>query len=249
VQRGVHDVEALVARAEEGEDGFALRAARLVQAGQVEDARWILEHHADNVDALLGFTILGLLEEAPDLGEPLAAAVSGTLARTSDGETAGDLLYLLGSLEERPAFFAAGASALRGSFTGEPSLDRGHYTFLATLMSKGGDLDGALGFLASCSERWPDEPTFQLKSASLLLEERPGDSLAAADAAIAVAWGDNLLRASKARAQALVALGRAEEAAGYARSVLDDHPAPEEGLAVRTHRYRKALEELAESAP
>jgi hypothetical protein len=71
---------------------------------------------------------------------------------------------------------------------------------------------------------------------------RHAEALALADAAWALAWGDNRLRVAAARAEALAGLGRVDESRAFARDVLDGMVAPEADVAVRTHRYRRDLE-------
>jgi hypothetical protein len=92
--------------------------------------------------------------------------------------------------------------------------------------------------------------TFHLATSSMLLRaDRPGEALAAADRALAVAWGDNRLRAGLARCKALAALGRGDEAAEAARVYLAEQPAPPDGVAVRTTRYRAQLEQIQTPPP
>jgi tetratricopeptide (TPR) repeat protein len=84
--------------------------------------------------------------------------------------------------------------------------------------------------------------TFHLAEARLLLAlDRPAEALAAAERGLAVSLDDNHLRVAEAAARALVALGRADDARALVDKTLATIPAPADGLAVRSNRYRKAL--------
>ena len=244
VQRG-EDAAAWLVRAEQGEPTPELRKARLQEAPSVEDARWLAANERGTAAQWL-YPALSLVEETPDLAPALLSVVHEDLPRAS-GQESSDLLYFAGRLsDEGTPWYAAAAAALRTTFTGEPEHDRGHYTWLASLMAMGGDVDGALAFLDEQASRWPDEPTWQLTGARLLLEaERLEDALALTAVGLERSWGDNRLRMATLRAQALVALDRHEDAAVLARETLAAASDATE-LDVRTHRYRKKLAAFAE---
>jgi tetratricopeptide (TPR) repeat protein len=139
---------------------------------------------------------------------------------------------------------------LAGEMTGDPIHDRGFVTDLAELEEAAGDREGGLRRLAEYAERFPDVPTFHFYASRMWLRgDRPEEALAEADEALALSWGDNRLRAGIARSQALVALGRSEEAAASARDLLAEQPPPPSALAVRTNGYRAELETFASGAP
>lgn len=98
--------------------------------------------------------------------------------------------------------------------------------------------------LEEARTRWPDEPTWDLTAADLLAEADPARALAVAQRGHEVAWGDNRLRTAHTVASALIALDRADEAAAVIDAALAEAPTPDEGLSVRTHRYRERLEKL-----
>lgn len=184
---------------------------------------------------------------AVELGGPRAQQAVALELRAARGpalSVALDHAAQLAPEAERAGWYEAAAASLRNELTGDPQRDKGYVTDLAWLMAEAGDVDGAVALLSSWSAASPGDPTFDLSLARRLIEaERYPEALAAADRALAAAWGDNHLRCAAAKAEALVALGRADEAKAVAIEELAAQPAPT--AEVRTHRYRAALEAIA----
>lgn len=245
-QQGGGDLEPWLSRAAPAADHPALRRARVVHAPTVDDVRWLALHDTANPLEWLPGALS--LQETDEGRSALLLAVRRGLAEAK-GPRAADLLWVAGELsvtEDGPLLYAAAASVLRTTLTGDPVVDRGHISFLAELQERSGDIDGAIGLLAKYTGLFPDEPTFTLAASRLLHRAgRHQEALTQAELALAVAWGDNRLRATAAACEALVGLGRTSEAATLARRELDALPAPDAALAVRTHRYRAQLEAFA----
>lgn len=162
---------------------------------------------------------------------------------------AADLLYFAAQIDhtDAPVLYGAAHTALRGGLSGDPERDRGNYMWLATLQSRSGDLDGAVAFLDEASAHWPDNPTFHASAARLLLKAgRHEDCLKQAERGLRLAWGDNYLTMAKAKAQALVALHRTDDAKAFVTEVLAKNEAPGDGVDVRSHQYRAALQKVVE---
>ncbi|MFT4623553.1 MAG: thioredoxin-like negative regulator of GroEL [Myxococcota bacterium] len=219
-----------------------LRLARMNVGASAEDARWLAEHAPGTASDWV-YPALKLVEADPSLRPVLHDALRRDLAR-AEGREASDLAFLLGSLEGPDAgqpWFASAAAALRLALTGDPDLDRAHYTWLADLQARAGDVDGATKFLGQQADRWPDEPTWHLTAGRILLDaERAEEALEWTTVGMDRSWGDNRLRMAALHARALVAAGREGDAATVAQQTLDALPAADE-LGVRTHRYREKL--------
>ena len=242
VQKGDADAERWLDRASEA-DGRELRLARVSMNPNLDDAEWLLNNAPG--------TAIDWVYPAKSLAEDeagrkvLRAALQADLSGVK-GTDASDLLYLLAETateQDQPLMYAASAAALRSAFTGDPIADRGHYTWLAVLMERSGDVDGAVAFLEAQAEAFPDEPTFYLSlAANHLRHERPEDALDAAEAALARSWGDNRLRAGEAVCKSLAALDRDDEAIERAKAILEEVPGVDDELKVRTNRYRSKLQ-------
>ncbi|HHO52812.1 MAG TPA: hypothetical protein ENK18_18535 [Deltaproteobacteria bacterium] len=205
-----------------------------------ERLAWLIEH-APRRAYEWAFSALELAEDHRELAQKAAAlAVAHT-----EGQELADALYLAGRVEEDEAqarlLYAAAASTVASDLGDHPARDKAYLTWLADLHELAGNVDAAIELLEMSSSDYPDEPTFDLSLAHLLLRaERPEQALIAADRAVQRAWGDNLLRAAAAKAKILAALDRREEAAVVAAEALAAVEA-EEGLDVRTHKYRERL--------
>lgn len=246
LQRGDEGFEPWLERAESEPDLPATRVARIFHEPQAADARWLLDNAPETSSDWL-FAAMPLTEEHPELVREVAALalpqVDGPVERA-------DVLYVMATASEAPAsaaLFSGAAGTLHSAFTGDAQRDRAHVTFLASLYAHAGQVDDAVELLDTFAGHFPDEPTWALSEAGLLHDAgRDEEALAAADRAVALAWGDNALRAAKRRVDILVALDRGDEARRFAAETLAAQPAPDEGMSVRTHRYRAALAELAE---
>lgn len=169
----------------------------------------------------------------------------------ASGAEQADLLWLLGAMEDAEGtgrgvvLYSAAAVALEGQLTGDPALDRGHYTFLADLYASSGQVPRAVALLQEARVAFPGDFTWPYALANTLLDaERAAEALPYAEEAVAVGYGDNRLRAVKTQARVLVALGRQPEALALLDRTLAEAVRPAEGLDVRTPRYLKALEDL-----
>lgn len=233
------DASAFLRRAEQGDpDDPALRAARFRAEHGLADLGWLVAHRP----------VAEWLGDAVSWGKPEAGpVVLPALRRALPAASGLDAVDLLDALRvydpERATQHAAAAAALlRTTLSGDPERDKGFLTDLATFMEAAGDVDGGLAVLDAASAARPEDPTFVLGAARMA--NRAGrwqQALERADVALQLAWGDNRLRVAAARAEALAGLGRTEAASAFARQILDEAPAPAEGLAVRTHRYRADL--------
>lgn len=244
---GKPGVEAWVARAAEAGERVELHLARVMSTPNLDDARWLVEHAPGRAgDWVYAAKSLADQDEGRAV---LRRALEHDLRGTSGAEAA-DLLYLLAetaSEADRPLLYAAAAASLRGGLSGNPDHDRGHFTWLAVLVERSGDLDGALTLLRGWAARWPDEPTFHLALAGTLARNgRHEEALSAAEAGLPASWGDNRLRMAKAACESLVALERREEAKALSATTLAEVPPPPEGLDVRTWRYRDQLRACGE---
>jgi len=168
-------------------------------------------------------------------------------------EQAAELAYVLGDLtpeEQNPEqIFALGAAIYRASFEGNPQLDRGRYTFLATLLTRANNPEAAIAAMDEAIAAFPSEFTYHFERATLLKDtERLEEALASSQQAAKHAYGDTALRAGHQVAAILVELDRKEEAKDVLKTTLAAAERPEEGQEVRTWRYleflEKALEEL-----
>jgi len=226
-----------------GVDSALARRVRATVEPTVDDVQWLLANDRDHVSDWFGVA-MDLAEEHPEL----ASEVADLAVRELTGPSLADALYVQGKVLDDPSRFAAAASVLRTTFSGDPEHDRGHYTWLASLLHASGAAGEALAFLDEARAEWPAEPTWDLHAAYLLDKDgRHAEALEVAERAESVAWGDNLLRAAHARARALVALDRRDEALAVVTTALQA-PAPDEDVDVRTHRYRARLQELLDDA-
>ena len=229
-----------VERGKEVDSALARRVRATVDPTEA-DVRWLLANDVDAIGDWFGVA-MDLTEAHPEL----AREVADLAVRRLTGPPLADALYVQGKVLDDPSRYAVAASVLRTTFSGDGEHDRGHYTWLASLLQLSGDLPGALSFLDEARGSWSDEPTWDLHAAYLLAgAERHEEALEVARRAKEVAWGDNALRVAQAEAKALLALGRRDEAEAVVAEALEA-PAPPDDLAVRTHRYRERLAELLE---
>lgn len=248
VQEGRDDAaEALLPIAAAQPERVSYRLARVSLHPSVDDAVWLAAHAPGRAIEWVGET--ADLTDTPRGREAVRTAIGNDLAGATPGDAA-DLLYLAAKLSDDPieasTLYGAAAALVRGQLTGDPRVDKAQYDFLALLTELSGHGDEAVAVLTEARDAFPDEPTFHLDLARLQTRlEHPAEALAAAQAAERVAWGDNLLMAGKLTVQALIALGRGDEAREHAAEILAAVPVPAEGVDVRTRRYRADLEKLA----
>lgn len=244
LERGDDGYEAWLERANTEPELVETRMARVYADATAEDAQWLLDNAPDTSEQWV-LAAMALGEDHPAL---LKQAAGHALSTVPSAVEKADYMYVMADLSESPereALFSGAAATLRTGFVGEPVRDRAHVTFLATLLAKSGDLDAAMDVLAEFEEHFPDEPTWDMKAASLFLDEdQLQDALTRSDQAVAHAWGDNALRAAKTRATILVELGRMDDARAYVADVLASQPVPEEGANIRTPRYRQQLADV-----
>ncbi len=244
-----HEMEAAepwIERASEAPERVPFRMARFGREPSVEDARWLLDNAPERIGEW-GGSSLDLAEDYPDV---VREVLDASLAAT-EGPDVADIFWAYAQLESDPAdqrrWYGAAAATLRAALSGDPEHDRAYYSWLSRLMEQAGNTEQALAFLGEQARRFPDEPTFELAAATMLNRaERWDESLARSEAALKTAWGDNALRVARARAEALVAVGRADEAKELVQQTLADIPAPEGELDVRTPKYREQLQKVVE---
>ncbi|MES2643911.1 MAG: thioredoxin family protein [Myxococcota bacterium] len=222
------------------EDGVDLRIARLLVDPSEADARWLFAS-----DAPAGDWVYAALDAAP-----AAWADAVALAPTVPPVRGADLLYAAGTHappETARALTLSALALLRAALTGDVEKDRGHATFLASMMAETGDVDGALALLDTYAARFPDEFTFVYAAARHAFDAgRLPDAQARARTALGKSWGDQRLRAAGLLAKVLAARGQRPEAVFVIEAALREVPAPAADVEVRTHRYRKELETLRE---
>lgn len=231
-----------IAMASAAPDHEALRLARFLVAPTVEDAAWLADRAPGR--AVVWVTQADAISGAPEGRDAVLRAVARDLPHASPLDAA-DLLAVQAPLlpeDARPGVYAAAAALVRSQLAGDPIRDKGHLGWLAYLQEHAGDVEGAVRLLTEAGGRWPEEPTFHAALGRLHLRRgAPASALAAGQAALDLAWGDNRLTAAILVAEALVALDRREEARALAAAVVAETPAPDPALQVRTRRYLDRL--------
>jgi thioredoxin-like negative regulator of GroEL len=244
VQRAHEDVGPWLERAASAEDSVSLHLARISVNATVDDATWLVTHAPGR--AMDWVWAAKALAETDGGSAVLRRALQDDL-RQAHGAVAADLLYLLAEMapeSEAQLLYGSAAVALRTEIDDDWEHNRGHLTWLAVLMERSGDVDGALALLQRGAETWPTEPTFHLAAARMLLRLKQHQAaLEMATDGMDRAWGDNALRLARHAADALLALERGEEAISVATAALAA-AAPADDLDVRTHRYRLALQDV-----
>ena len=159
---------------------------------------------------------------------------------------AADYAYVAAGLSEgaqAQAFNAAGAALLSAGLSGDPRLDRGHYTFLAHLYSAAGDPQAGLDVLERAAESFPEEFTYHYSAAGIMEDqERYGEALDKVRLASEYAYGDMSIRAAMTEARILETMDRIDDARQVLTDALDSAARPQEGEEVRTWTYIKRLE-------
>lgn len=230
-----------------------LQTARLLVRGDASAATWLARNAEPGPPWVWAAYDLARHDDA--LAKALLPGLQRAVPR-ADPAVAADLLYAMAGLSEAhgqgdraAALHAAAAATLGAALTGDPALDRGHWTFLARLRAQAGDLDGAVSLLLGAETQFPDEMTFPYALAGILLED--GDAHGAVDAArraAIVAYGDNALRVANRLAEAQAAAGDPAAARATIDAALEAAPATGE-TKVRTGRYVDALKETRAGLP
>jgi hypothetical protein len=139
----------------------------------------------------------------------------------------------------------AAVNLVEGLVTDDLERSRPHVTWLASLRAEAGDLPGALSLLSAYAAAFPTEFTFEHAAAGLLLDAgRLAEAEAHANAALALAYGDQRLRAVVVLARALDGQGRRTEAAARLRAERAASPQPSAEDRVRTTRYIDAVDAI-----
>jgi tetratricopeptide (TPR) repeat protein len=243
---GLEAIAPLLKKAEAEPDNVYFRIARLSVQPNRADIEWLLEEAPERSASWLSSVSEWLYETDP----ALAHRVVRTGLKEGPASAHPDLLSAAASFTEGQAktdLYAAAAASLESQFSGDPASDRANYTWYAWLLRQAGDMDGAVDFLREAQRVFPDEPTYYMSAGSALLQaERLDEALADSERGLALAWGDNRLRAVALHGEILLAKGQEEAMRALVQEALATE-APEEGLSVRTHRYRAALEAMLAS--
>jgi thiol-disulfide isomerase/thioredoxin len=240
---GPEAIEALLETAQSEPDNYYFRGARLSVKPNKADVEWLLTEAPSRVATWLPGLSSWLYETDP----ALAHRAVQTGLKYAPASAQADLLSVAAAMAEgdvRRELYRAAAAVLSAQFSGNPDEDRANYTWYAWLLEQAGDPDGAVDFLREAQGIFPDEPTFFMSSARVLLSaERLEEALVTSQRAVETAWGDNLLRAVALHGKILISRGREAEMRTLVEETLAAE-GPAEGLSVRTHRYREALEEM-----
>lgn len=210
--------------------------ARLLLDPVRADADWMVAHAEAGAwlyDVVAAFPELFpvVASKVAALPPGLAAAALSAYADSLDGDDAD------GALAAR-----TGALALiHGQMSGDPAHDRGYVLDCADLLAGTGNLPEALALFDRFVAAYPSEFTWDFAAARLLNDAgRRAEALARARLALQKADGDQRLRAVVRLADILAAEGKGAEAVPLLQAELGA-PAPAEGVDVRTHRYRKEV--------
>ncbi|MEC7947854.1 MAG: thioredoxin family protein [Myxococcota bacterium] len=230
-----------------------LQTARLLVRQDVDAAIWLAANDEPSPSWLWAAYELSFSD--PGLAESLLRSLQRAVTRTDPAQAATLLEAMAGMADARgdagqsAALHAAAAATLGAALTGDSSLDRGHWTSLARLRARSGDVDGAVDLLRDAEDQFPDEMTFPHALAGILLRNGDAqDAVAAAKRAAVVAYGDNALRVANRLAKAQFAAGDIASARETLSAALRDVPAPGDAR-VRTPRYIQALRETQAALP
>ena len=227
------------------EDTADFRLARLSLTPTADDVHWLIEDGAPIADWV--WDASSLAEEDAALKEALLISLRAALSG-AEPLLAADLLWVAAGLSDdttAQTLYAAGASALSVSLTGDPEMDRGQWSFLSQLHERAGNLDAGLAVLTRGAAHYPEEFTFHHAAAGMFLRaERLDEALTSSEAAVQHSYGDNALRAAKRKAEILHARQQTDEALALIDATLESAVRPDETLKVRTSRYITALETL-----
>ncbi|MCP4808199.1 MAG: thioredoxin fold domain-containing protein [Proteobacteria bacterium] len=229
---------------ESSEVNADLRIARVQVEATEDDVVWLAENAADRMYEWVWWADAELSPEG-------AAALDGAIRRAlldAEGAHASELIELLAERapeDARASLYAAAATTLANSLSGDPTLDRAYYGHLAELYRLAGDTDAGIEVLREAASLYPHEFTFFYAAAGVLQrDEQYEEALAWSSAARALGYGDQALRAAGREARILVGLERTDDAIALIDATLAAAEAPDEGTDVRTFRYLAQLEDL-----
>jgi len=211
--------------------------ARLLLAPDRTDAMWLIAHDAqsDWVPDLLGaFPDLfpAVAPRIPELSPELATWAFDAYAAKATPDAA---------LVAHAAF----TTLTQQHVTDNLGASRGYVVDLADGYASLGDLPRALAVLDTFKAAYSQEFTWDFAASRLLADAKKyPESEARARAALAVAWGDQRLRAVQRLARAVDAQGRRPEALAVLKTELAAAPTPTAADAVRTTRYRAEVEAM-----
>jgi len=221
------------------------RQANVLVDAEPDDVKWLIENAPDTLYLWIdgAFELVRNKKHHPMLEELIRLGLQD--ARPADAAHMMELsAQLSDSMQGREAAWAAAAWILESGLTGEPALDKGYYTWLSDLQRASGNTAAAEKTLLMAAESFPDEPTFHRALAGFYLRiGEPERAEEPAQLAVELSWGDNLLVSAEVLCNVLSQLGRPSEASMVARQALDKVPVPQDGMDVRTNRYRQSLEE------
>jgi len=244
-QRNLDGVADWLLAAQGAEEEPSFRIARAHERPSVEDASWLAVHVPHRALEWV-FPMMDLPEAAPAVRVAATAALPNATALE-----AADLLWVLGEtteLDDATLFYGAAAAMQRSAMSGVPAEDRGYWGWLAQLYRLAERPAEALAIYDRALEVYPEDPTWFLGKARLLMKlDRPTEALAMSGPGLGHAWGDNRLRMGIVHVEALLALGRNDEAVSFVDQLLASEAPPEESLHVRTHRYRDTLADRVSS--
>jgi thiol-disulfide isomerase/thioredoxin len=216
-------------------DSRDAHVARLVLDPQRPDVDWLLAHDPGGDWAPLAVAAF------PDLWPRLAPAVA--LASPDDIAGALDAWAATAPADAALAARLGVLGVLRARLTDDPAHDRGFIVDYTDALAATGNLPAALAVLDRYAALYPAEFTFHFTATRLLLEGgRAAEADARARAALALAWGDQRLRAVGRLARALAALDRRPEAIAALEAELAAAQRPAADQQVRTHRYLRDVE-------
>lgn len=244
-ERLFDDAKAWLASAvERGADTADVRVTRVLLEPTGDDLAWLQVQAPERLSEV-SFVLPQLAEESPKLVKAVLKAQGAEatgLELVTLLHVRADVAKTTGKTEEHQETAAYAAHLLAAIIDQDPHVGKAYVTWLASLWRTAERLDRMVAVLEQASADYPTEPTFDLSlTRHLVQEERFAEALVAAERAATRAWGDNALRVTQWRADALVGLGRSEDAKTLLENVLASS-AVAQSTDVRTHIYRKRLQ-------
>jgi thiol-disulfide isomerase/thioredoxin len=246
-ERKKDEARQLIERAPEGPDK---ELALFGLEPTLDELVRLVEVYPDRADDWIGgvYELLVDVEEGElEAERRQVAAALGRAMAGAEPVAASDYAYVAAAVldgQEGVALYGAAAALLHSGMSGDPRLDRGHYTFLSFLYEEAGDREGALAVLEEAIAAFPEEFTYYNAAAGLMRDRGELErALTYAEAAAEFSYGDMALRAAMRRADILSKLERTDEAREVLQAAIDGAERPEEGQQVRTWRYIELAEE------